>query len=73
MVRCIKTNECKYFVSQCSINNKIKFTVCNTEETFQLYKINKEKEIKRIAEEFKSFIPEKLYNSMMNYIVEEDD
>ena len=69
-----KTNGYKYIASQCSINNKIKSTLCNTEEeAFQLYKFNKEKEIKRIAEEFKNFIPEKLYNAMINYIVEDDD
>jgi hypothetical protein len=40
------------------------------EEAFQVYKIFKEKYIKQVAEEYKSKIPEILYNALLNYVVE---
>lgn len=43
------------------------------EEAFQSYKVNKEKQIKQIAEEYKDKIPAKLYDTMINYIVEITD
>ena len=43
------------------------------EEAFKAYKIGKEKVIKEIAEKYKSQIPEKLYNALMNYQVEITD
>lgn len=43
------------------------------EEAFHAYKIFKEQLIKQIANDYKNLIPEKLYNAMMNYIVEITD
>lgn len=43
------------------------------EEAFQVYKQYKEDYIKKVAEEYKSKIPTKLYNAMLNYKVEIDD
>lgn len=42
-------------------------------EAFLAYKVAKEDNIKKIAEYYKSRIPEKLYNALMNYTVEADD
>ena len=43
------------------------------EEAFYAYKTFKEVYIKQIAEEYKPYIPEKLYNAMYNYEVEITD
>ena len=43
------------------------------EEAFQIYKNYKEKHIKQIADQYKSLIPEILYNAMYEYEVEIDD
>ena len=43
------------------------------EEAFDAYKIAKEKEIKRIADEYKDKIPQKLYDAMYSYKVEITD
>ena len=43
------------------------------DEAFLAYKVAKEDNIKKIAEYYKSRIPEKLYNALMNYTVEADD
>lgn len=43
------------------------------EEAFGTYKIAKENEIKRIADEYKGKIPQKLYDAMYNYQVEITD
>jgi hypothetical protein len=43
------------------------------EESFNAYKSHKENYIKEVAEEYKNQIPLKLYNAMLNYIVEIDD
>jgi hypothetical protein len=44
---------------------------CKTlEESFNLYKIEKEKIIKDIANKYKNYIPKKLYKAMYNYKVE---
>lgn len=42
-------------------------------EAFNVYKIYKEQVIKKVAEEYKGKIPEKLYIAMNNYIVSIDD
>lgn len=42
-------------------------------EAFQAYKHAKEEYIKQTAEEYKSQIPQKLYDALMNYEVEIDD
>lgn len=43
------------------------------EEAFQVYKNFKENLIKQVADKYKSYIPEKLYNAMYKYEVEIDD
>lgn len=43
------------------------------EDAFTAYKIEKEKHIKEIAEEFKNEIPERLYIALLNYQVEITD
>ena len=43
------------------------------EEAFYSYKEAKEKEIKRVADEYKDRIPQKLYEAMYNYTVDIDD
>jgi hypothetical protein len=45
----------------------------SVEEAFKEYKVFKEKAIKNVAEEYKEKIPTKLYNAMMNYVVEITD
>lgn len=48
-------------------------TFDTVEEAFDAYKEAKEKEIKRVADEFKGRIPQKLYDAMYNYQVEITD
>ena len=43
------------------------------EEAFEVYKNFKEKYIKKIAEEYKDEIPQKLYDAMIKYEIEIDD
>lgn len=43
------------------------------EETFEYYKIEKEKDIKRLADKYKNKIPQKLYDAMYKYTIEIDD
>ena len=43
------------------------------EEAFYSYKEAKEKEIKRVADEYKDKIPQKLYEAMYNYEVDIND
>lgn len=43
------------------------------EEAFECYKIAKENHIKQIAEEYSSFIPESLYNALINWEIEIND
>lgn len=45
----------------------------NKEDAFDAYKTNKEKIIKKIAEDYKSRIPVTLYNALNNYVVEITD
>lgn len=63
------------YVTSCNTNEKRKHLgYYNTpEEAFQVYKKFKEQYIKEVAEEYKSKIPTKLYNAMLNYKVEIDD
>jgi hypothetical protein len=66
----------KKYKAQCKINKgKIKnLGRYNTvEEAFLVYKAFKEKYIKEVANEYKNNIPNKLYNAMINYIVEITD
>ena len=48
-------------------------TYTTANEAFQAYKQAKEDYIKQIAEKYKSQIPQKLYDALMNYEVEIDD
>lgn len=43
------------------------------EEAFKRYKIEKEKVIKEVAEEYRDFIPIKLYNALINFKINIDD
>ena len=43
------------------------------EKAFEVYKYYKEKNIKMVADYFRTQIPENLYNAMYNYIVEITD
>lgn len=43
------------------------------EEAFRVYKQYKEKVIKEVADKYKEYIPQKLYEAMYNYEVEIDD
>ena len=71
--------QCKKYQAQCNINGKfIGLGLYNTpEEAFNAYKIAKEQEIKRVAEDcvLKGYITKdsRLYNAMINYQVEIDD
>ena len=52
------------------MENKNKNTI---EESFQIYKYNKENYIKEVANLYKKWIPSKLYDAMCNYEVEMED
>lgn len=43
------------------------------EEAFLVYKEAKENHIKTLANKFKAFLPEKIYNILINHVVEIDD
>ena len=72
-----------YKVSGCNNKYASHFNCCGklanlgtfdtTEEAFNAYKIAKENEIKRIADEYKDKIPQKLYDAMYSYEVEITD
>lgn len=64
----------KYRV-HCSVSGKLKYLGCydTPEEAFQVYKKVKEKDIKKVAEEYKNVIPQKLYEAMLRYEVDIDD
>ena len=63
-----------YYYSTVSINGKnIAKSFKTVKEAFQDYKFRKEREIKRIADEYKDRIPQKLYNALYNYEVEITD
>lgn len=58
-------------------NGDNKWTTIGTydtqEEAFQAYKQYKESTIRRIADEYIELIPQKLYNAMYEYEIEEGD
>ena len=66
---------CKKYVAQCKIYGKeIHLGYYNTpEEAFQAYKQCKEEYIKKIADKYINFIPEKLYNAMISYEINYND
>lgn len=67
------------YVSQIQMSNQgshkcLHLGTFNTpHEAFLMYKINKELLIQGVANEYKTKIPSKLYNALMNYKVEEND
>lgn len=65
----------KKYKAYCNTDKKQNFLgYYNTpEEAFQVYKNFKEKYIKEVANQYKDVIPEKLYNAMFEYEVEEND
>ena len=71
--------QCKKYQAQCRINGKqISLGLYNTpEEAFNAYKIAKEQEIKRVANEcvLKGYMTKdsRLYNAMISYQIEIDD
>ena len=65
-----RENENKFVLSVYHIKDN-KFNTI--EDAFEYYKKEKEQYIKQVAEEYKDSIPVKLYNAMINYIVEIDD
>lgn len=72
-------NNVKKYQAFCNINRKLKgLGLYNTpEEAFNAYKIAKENEIKRVAEDcvLKGYITKdgRLYNAMMGYQIKIDD
>lgn len=65
----------KKYKAACSFgNNNLVTQLCdNPYEAFDCYKLFKETRIKQVADEFRDYIPEKLYNAMITYIVEITD
>lgn len=63
------------FQSYCTADNRRVYLGYHEtpEDAFNCYKIFKEKYIKQIADKYKEYIPEKLYNALYNYIVEITD
>ena len=63
------------FQSYCTINNKrVYLGYYNTaEDAFMEYKLFKEKYIKEIADQYKKYIPKKLYKALYDYNVEITD
>lgn len=65
----------KIYESHLSVDKKYVYLgrYNNPKEAFQVYKIAKEKNIKRIADKYKDQIPQKLYDAMYKYEVEITD
>lgn len=66
--------ECE-FIAKCRVLNK-DYTLgryATSDEAFQSYKKFKEKVIKNVADEYKEFIPIKLYNAMYEYEIKIND
>ena len=68
-------HQSKPYIAQCNIKERqINLGYFKTmEEAFNAYKEAKENEIRRVADEFKDRIPQKLYDAMYNYQVEITD
>ena len=68
-------HKCRYRVQVCDgYSHIIKLGIFKTShEAFLMYKFNKELVIENIAKEYKDKIPNKLYEAMVNYKIEEDD
>ena len=65
----------KKYTAYCNVNGKHKTLgyYKNPVEAFQVYKNFKEEYIKKVAEEYKDKIPQKLYNAMIQYKIEIND
>lgn len=63
------------FLAKCKSNNKTVFLgeYTTIQEAFNKYKNYKEAEIKRLAELYKNYIPQNVYDAMMAYQVEITD
>lgn len=61
----------KYIASTC-VNKQQKYLGAydSSEEAFKVYKIAKEQEIRRVASLYKDYLPEKVYEKLCNYNVE---
>lgn len=73
---CFSKENTRHYLSYCrGINGKENYlgSFFTAEESFHTYKLFKEKIIKEIANEYKSIIPIKVYNALINYRVEIDD
>ncbi|MCO7126620.1 hypothetical protein NIE88_12680 [Sporolactobacillus shoreicorticis] len=64
----------KYWGECVSVGHeKAKKSFNNPNSAFKFYKRMKEKYIRELAEYYKNWIPEKLYNALMSYEIREDD
>jgi len=68
-------NRTKLFKSQIKKDGKVLFIgdFDNTEDAFYAYKDIKEKYLKELAERYKEYIPEKVYNSLINWEIKITD
>lgn len=73
--KCLGNTKKKLYTATVSIaNEKIWLGNYGTpEEAFNAYKIAKEKNIKEVAKKWKGKISDKVYNAMINYVVDIDD
>lgn len=68
-------SQSRKYITYCKKNNKNEFLGrYNTpEEAFMVYKIFKERHIKKVADTYQDLIPQSLYNAMYEYEVENED
>lgn len=70
----LKCGLVKYITDVHDLNGtRFKFRSDTVEEAFMLYKTHKEARIKHIAEQYKDQIDDRVYNAMMNWVVEITD
>lgn len=62
-----RNNENRKFIVNAGINTKVFDTI---DEAFKYYKLNKERQIKQLADQYKDKIPQKLYDRLMEYEVQ---
>lgn len=64
-----------HYVAYCQYNGKNTYLgrADNPQELIPFYKAVKEYEVRRIAEEYKQYIPKILYERMMNFVFNPDD
>lgn len=69
-----KDNKAKYDVKLKRYNICVHYGEYDTvEEAFQIYKQEKEKYIKEVADKYKNYLPQKVYNAICSYEVEITD